>query len=506
MHLKNASTVLLAATLTFGICAPAAASAPVSSEQNQKLAAAAVNGKSTSSILLEWPAYPMANRYEVRFSVRADFTDATIVEKVNSRTVSTLKDGTKYYFQYRALLRAPGTPAGTYDRSEWSATSSATTNALFPGAFTSVKAPGGADSLNVRWNKTANTTHYTVTVADDHAMKRNKRVFTNIKSTSFTVKKLTHGSRSGMPTFVQVQAHNKGFKTRTSSRITAYAAAPKVVGTELVSIGSQNLLCASCVPSGPKRAHWKTRVKIHMDTIKNEKLDVILLQEALNQNIPGSKTKTMDDLGKRLKSLGYALDRTPEKGGPNQMVNRVAYNSSKYQALKRGTFALPAAKGGGVRGAAWVLLKSKKTGKQFYVASVHIDPKLPQSGKVSKDSNAALINKQMTKINKKNLPVVVGGDFNSSFYAVPNTPHQQLMKSGWTDAASSASRTNYMRATTSKGTGSTMGSTYGRIDYVFTKNIAGTVSYKNVVKFKGNKIVSKHGSDHHMVVAKVKLK
>lgn len=506
MKPRTAVTAMLCASLTFSVIMPSAmADAPQAAQAATKPSAPAVERQTTSSVTLKWADHPGANRYEVRYSTSSTFSSSQIVEKVNSRTVSNLKNATKYYFQYRALTRTPGTPAGTYDRSVWSTAISATTNALYPGSFTKITAKGGQDSLAVSWNKTANTTHYTVVVADDFEMKRNRKVIKNIKGTSYTVKKLSAHSRTGYPTFVKVEAHNKTFKTRVSQRITGYAAAPKVAGKEALSVATQNVLCATCVPEGKKRESWSKRVQIHLDTIKAENPDVILFQEAQNQNIPGTKTKTIEDLSKRLSKMGYTLDRTPEKGGTKHIINRVAYKKAKYSVVKKGTFKIPMVAGESIRGAAWVQLKSKKTGRQFLAVSTHISPRLPSTGNKSKKSSAQVITKEIAKINKKKLPVIVGGDLNSSFYEAGNQPHQVFMKDGWTDTASSANRTNYQRATTSQGTGTTMKSTYGRIDYLLTKNIKGTVSYKNVVKFKGNKIVSKHGSDHHMVVAKLKI-
>ncbi|MFF5790742.1 hypothetical protein ACFY5D_01705 [Paeniglutamicibacter sp. NPDC012692] len=506
---NKAASIILAAALAIGaVSAPAMATEISSAVQVNALSRPNISGVTSGSVNLSWPTHEGDHSYEVRYSVRPDFNDAKMEVKFDSRTIRGLADGTKYYFQYRVRTHVPKTPSGVYERSAWSATSSATTDALFPNAFSSVKTTGGVDSINVRWSKTTNTTHYTVIVADDVSLKENKRVFTNIKGTSFTVNDLNNGSRSGMPTFVQVQAHNKGFHTRSARRITAYPAAPKLSGCEAVTIASQNLMCATCIVPGAKRAHWNTRVKIHMDTIKAEKPDVILIQEGLNQHIPGSKTKakSMEDLAKRLKAQGYVLERKPEKPGSKQYSNRVAYKKAEFKALKHGVFRIPNAKGEDRRGAAWVLLQSKKTGKQFYAVSVHISPKLPQTGNVSMASSAELINAKLATINKKSLPIVTGGDFNSSYYDSPNSPHTTLVKAGWTDAASSAKRTNYMRATTSQGTGSKMALTYGRIDYIMTKNISGTVSYKNVVSTKNNRIVSQHGSDHHMVVAKIKIK
>ncbi|AUI52506.1 Metal-dependent hydrolase, endonuclease/exonuclease/phosphatase family [Arthrobacter crystallopoietes] len=461
-----------------------------------------------NSMTLVWPAFGDVGRWEVRYGTRADFVGAKIEEKVNSRWIGGLTNATTYYIQYRALTPVKGQPWGTWNRSPWSATLKTMTGANYPGAFTPLKTKGGTDSITVSWNKTAYTTHYTVLVADNMAMTLRPRTYRNITGTSFTIKNLTAGSRSSYPTFIRVQAHNKTFKTRTSSRITAYPAAPGVRGTETLTVASQNLLCASCKLSGISVPHWNTRKMTHLRTIKAKNPDVLLLQEALNVNIPGTRnTKAMTDFQGHLKKAGYALDRTPEKAGTQQYVNRIAYKTSKYTLLKRGTFALPVAKGEDQRGAAWALLKSKKTGKQFYAVSFHVSPKLPVKGAVSKTSTMQLIEKRMKAINIRKLPVVSGGDMNSSFYVTPsNLPHEAMIKAGWTDTASSAAKTDFLYPTTNSFK-KQQKSTFGRIDYIFTKNIAGTVSYENVLDIDRNgRLRSTPASDHNMVLAKVKLK
>jgi GH18 family chitinase len=87
-----------------------------------------------------------------------------------------------------------------------------------------------------------------------------------------------------------------------------------------------------------------------------------------------------------------------------------------------------------------------------------------------------------------------------------NLPHEAMIKAGWTNAASSAAKTDFLYPTTNSYK-KQQKSTSGRIDYIFTKNIAGTVSYENVLDIdRSGRLCSTPGSDHNMVLAKVKLK
>lgn len=467
------------------------------------LAAPKVTKKTRVSIEIGWPAYSGAHHYDVRYGTRADLSDAKTVEKYASRTLTGLKNATTYFVQYRAVLGK----RGSHTYTGWSQTLKASTLAYNPGQFTSLKAKGGPDSIKVTWNRTKHTTHYSVKVADDLKMTRNVRTFHNIKGTSFTITNVSNGSRSGMPNFIRVYAHNKNLESRDSARLTAYAGAPKVSGKEAVSVASWNLLCAICKGDpGTNPPAWSKRIGTIEKTIKAKKPDVLLLQESTNYKVPDTKsTKSITDLAKRLKKAGYALDRKPEKIGTKHYSNRIAYSTKKFKLVKRGIFALPAARGSNKRGAAWALLKSKKTGKQFYAVSFHVDPNIPLTGKKSKAGTMKRIDTKMKSLNKKNLPILSGGDMNSDYYLLPsNIPHEMMMDLGWTDAASSAKKTDYLYSTFNGF--SKMNTSWGRIDYIFTKGVQGTVSYENVLDIdRKGRLKSVPGSDHNMVLAKVKL-
>ncbi|MEV7648848.1 endonuclease/exonuclease/phosphatase family protein [Arthrobacter sp. NPDC089319] len=500
------AAVCLAAVLAFTLAVPGLAVAAPALQPAMQISASPLAPKAVNvtrgSIGLKYVAVAKAHRYEVQYSLRADFHGTKKATKYKTWNLRGLEDATTYYIRFRALNREGASISG------WSGTLKARTLAFFPGEFTSIKVKRGQDKITVSWNKTTHTTHYSVKVADNLAMTRNVRTFRNIKGTSYTVDNLSNGSRSAMPNFIRFYAHNKEAKTRKSKRYTVYAAAPKVAGTEKLSVASYNLLCALCKGDpGVNPPAWTTRVNTIMKTISAKKPDILLLQEASNYKVPGTKrTQSMVDFRKRLKKAGYAMDRSPEKLGSSHYSNRIGYNSKKYKLVKKGTFALPTAKGANKRGAAWALLKSRKTGKQFYALSFHVDPKIPLSGKGSKAETMQTIDRKLGARNKKHLPVLIAGDMNSDYYQLPsNTPHETMMDLGWTDAASSASKKNY-RYSTFNGYHKKQETSWSRIDYIFTKNVHGTLSYENVVDVdKKGRLRSVPGSDHNMVLARVKL-
>jgi endonuclease/exonuclease/phosphatase family metal-dependent hydrolase len=510
---RSLSCAFLAAGLAAGIATvPAAvtAGAAVAAEPDtaltaETLAAPRLAKAAQTGLTLSWPDYPNAGKYEVRYGKRADFSDATIVERKESRYIGGLTNATTYYLQYRAVVPGTGKHA-KYTRTAWSATLKARTLAAYPGPFSFITTEGGQDSITVAWSKTSNTTKYSVVVADNLAMTLRPRTFTGITETSFTVRNLTHGSRSSMPTFIRVYAHNKDFTTRESPRQTAYAAPPAVSGSETLTAASYNLLCAVCDGGGEAPA-WSKRIPKIMNSIKSRQPDVLLLQEGLNVRIPGTNTLSMVNMRTRLKNSGYVLDRAPEKPGTAQYWNRIAYKENKYALLRKGSFTMPTPAGQRQRGAVWVQLKSRATGKKFYAVSYHIAPVLPLQGSNSRTSGMKRINAQMGKINAAGLPVVAGGDMNTHFYQLPsNTPHEAMIRAGWTDAGSSAAKTDFFYSTLNAYK-KQQPQHLGRIDYIFTKNVRGTVSYENVLDVDSAGVLqSLPGSDHNMVLARMRLR
>jgi endonuclease/exonuclease/phosphatase family metal-dependent hydrolase len=461
-----------------------------------------------TSIKLSWPRHELAWHYEVRYGTQAGGAGGTVTDIGDRRRVGGLSNATRYHVQYRAVS---GARDGRWDavapRSAWSEPLRLRTSAAVPGKFTAVKATGGIDRIRLRWKKTRNTTRYTVKVADNRGMTRNLRTYPGISGTRFTIRNLTRGSRSGMPSYVRIRAHNKGLTMRDSKRYRVYPAPPKVSGAEKISVASYNVLCAVCTPGTSKAPSWQRRVPAMMKTIRAKKPGVILLQEALNVPVPGSPgVLAMKSFSRKLNRAGYRLDRQPEKAS-RHIQNRVAYKQSRYTLLRSGTFRLPTPRNERVRGASWAKLESKSTGRKFFAVSYHVSPELPLRGAKSKTSTMRRVDRKMRQLNPHRRPVVAGGDMNSGFNQPPgNVPHRAMIRAGWTDAASAVKR-DRAEYPTYNGYRKRQKKTLSRIDYIFTKNIRGTLSYENVVKVdRKGRLRSLPGSDHNMVLARMKLR
>ncbi|MDR2256105.1 MAG: hypothetical protein LBE25_08930 [Arthrobacter sp.] len=481
----------LAAPAPLAVTAVAAPAAATASVGKLSVVSAHSNGFSVS-----WPAAAGAYHYETQYSTRSDFAGAGVEAKWNSRYITTSKQNTTFYLRYRVVLG--NSKAQT--RSAWSASVKAKTTALWPGAIAKPASKGSLNALTVSWKRISNASSYRVAIADNKGMNRGLRTFT--VSAATLSKKITGlNSKDGQPKYVRVYAVN-GPHQRASERIEVRPAAPATAAGEKVTVAAQNILCVTCKANGGVATPSITRrIPELLATTKTQNPDILLLNEALNTKA-GAKKGRLAPFVAGLKKQGYGLDRALESNGTNGKANRVAYKTAKYTKVKSGTLRI-SSKGGY---AAWVLLKSKRTGKQFYAVSAHLSASLPTTGKNSRAAAAKRLVSSIQTLSKGKHTVLFGGDMNDSQNAGGTEhTHAAILKAGWTDLASAASRSmaNYG---TYNGLKSTMEPTWGRIDYLYSLRTGGPLSYRNVMSVKKGKIVSKHGSDHNMIVARTTIR
>ncbi|RLD76663.1 MAG: endonuclease/exonuclease/phosphatase [Bacteroidetes bacterium] len=154
---------------------------------------------------------------------------------------------------------------------------------------------------------------------------------------------------------------------------------------------------------------WPNRKEALVNQILFYEPDVIGTQEGLEHQI-----KFIDKNLKEYKYVGVARADIKEKGKGE--FSAVFYNSYKYEELKSGTFWLSKTPEKPSRGwdaslnriCTYILLQNKESGVEFWVFNTHFDHK----GKIAREKSAELIIKKIKRINKKNLPIFLMGDFN----------------------------------------------------------------------------------------------
>ena len=152
---------------------------------------------------------------------------------------------------------------------------------------------------------------------------------------------------------------------------------------------------------------WPNRSIQVSALLKFHQADVFGLQEALIGQIEDIHTQLP-----QMNWVGVGRD-DGEKAGE---FSPIFYNSEKFKALKNGGFWLNEATdqpGLGWDAACnrvctWIELKEIKTGTTFMVFNTHFD----HIGMKARTESAKLILKKIEELNKKNLPVILTGDFN----------------------------------------------------------------------------------------------
>ena len=158
---------------------------------------------------------------------------------------------------------------------------------------------------------------------------------------------------------------------------------------------------------------WYYRMEANDEMFKDQKPDVVGLQEALPYQMNFFK-----EFLEGYKGVGVGRDNGKKEG--EHMG--VFYNTKTVKLLKWGTFWLsetPEKPSMGwdaacYRTATWAKLKDKKTGKTFFFVNTHLD----HVGVVAQEEGLKLIVSRIASVNPENLPVIVCGDFN----VVPSNP------------------------------------------------------------------------------------
>jgi endonuclease/exonuclease/phosphatase family metal-dependent hydrolase len=289
------------------------------------------------------------------------------------------------------------------------------------------------------------------------------------------------------------------------------------------------------------RAHdgrsWLSRAKDVAREIASRDPGVLAIQELGPGRADGSKGTTTGhlrqttSLERSLKSVigdgRYQLVRTTPyvKPGTNHGTQgtRILYDTRKFKLLsncpeKTGSknynpscsMNMPLRSSDGEslrRSAAYAKFADRKTGKRFWVVSVHLDDRHSGSLSTEKSYNA-LRGKQARavylKVNglaKAGEKIIYAGDFNSwATNRAGDAPRRYLLGQGFDDTYAAESRINQKYPTINHYK-TTLAAKGVRLDYVMVKGSKRVLRYENVMK----RVDSSRPSDHNLVVSDVVL-
>jgi endonuclease/exonuclease/phosphatase family metal-dependent hydrolase len=159
------------------------------------------------------------------------------------------------------------------------------------------------------------------------------------------------------------------------------------------------------------------------------------------------------------------------------------------------------------RSAAYAKFADRKTGKRFWVVSVHLDDRHSGSLSTEKSYNA-LRGKQaravylrVNGLAKAGEKIIYAGDFNSwATNRAGDAPRKYLLGQGFYDTYGAESRINAKYPTINHYK-TTLAAKGVRLDYVMVKGTKRVLRYENVMK----RVDSSRPSDHNLVVSDVVL-
>lgn len=239
---------------------------------------------------------------------------------------------------------------------------------------------------------------------------------------------------------------------------------------------------------------WPNRIEMVNGLLLFHEAEIFGLQEALYNQILDIQNGLPE-----YEWFGVGRD-DGEKGGE---FSPIFYNKSKFILYDHGTFWLSPTPDVPSKGwdaalnriVTWGRFQSKVTGKQFLVLNTHFDHR----GTEARKNSALLIEEKIREMTrKKNLPVILTGDFNL-------TPDQEpiiLLKKFMRDSFEVTEEPPYGPVGTYNGFKMDADLTSRRIDYIFVHGGIDVLKYAALTDFKDYRFPS----DHLPVFAKVVLK
>ena len=138
----------------------------------------------------------------------------------------------------------------------------------------------------------------------------------------------------------------------------------------------------------------------------------------------------------------------------------------------------------------YALFKERKTTDQFWVFNTHFD----HMGSIARERSSELILDRINRVNRRGLPVILMGDFNS----VPDSPPIDKIKTEMSDALNISREEFQGPSGTFNGFDPDL-PIEKRIDYIFTRNVK-VLSYIHINDRLNN---NRHISDHLPVMIEI---
>jgi endonuclease/exonuclease/phosphatase family metal-dependent hydrolase len=526
-----ALTVVAAPTLP-AHSSPSAGTQQVTTSDASRTQAATTSLDAASSALgatfvnVSWNWIRHASGYKVQLSKTKDFSQVVAAKKPRNdatrppggrqaTVVGKLHDATYYWARVRKVQGSK--------QSAWTEGVRVATKAHLPDPITAVSDHAGSNpgETTVTWKSDGGYTDFyrVVTSLTPWSGNRPGRHATTFKApgsarhltlTAAQTSQAGAGLGTGRHLFFRVTAVRKG-EADTASRpylhtktATISGSAPRTSGTQL-RIAQYNVHLASVDVAGHK---WADRAQPVANNLSRIGPALVSIQEL----VPGMWTKADGGpgLASALTKAGmgrYKLTRTTTYTSGTPGDARILYDPNQVQMISTCddqsvscVISLPDPKR--THYAAYAKFKDLKSGQQFWFVSVHLSP--GNDGKTDdlRGRQTQALVAGIAKLNS-NLPVIVGGDFNSSQVSKGSDQAGSVMiQAGYYDTVAAVDQV-HLGYNTVNGYASPQrpsnwgfGSVY---DQVWTVNMPGASTFTQVLKS------SPYPSDHNLVYTDLRL-
>lgn len=523
------------------------------------------------AVTAAWSRVAGATSYTVRYATKASLAGAHSVRTTEQHVqLDKLHNGTRYFVAVTAD-RATGTvsPASAVAASAVHATPAAG----YPYPVSDVRAsPAGPDQVQVTWSGGGRATKVGVIAGGESTTTsmhfRSAWYPATTHSVTLTVPakyQKSLGAGTGNYVFVRVVESNStaakpamhlrydigdAYRISTLASSALAGSDPAPAAGDRLKVAEMNVQSYTATEHFSTTNQWKARKARIAKTVLASKADLFLTSELDTHRIdakcvnhwkntkgPHSYCETalsdlvslLDSGPKPLKAatgdaykqvLKVSADH-PSLGGKITSGAQIFYDPAKMTLESHG-FLSPALDLGirqsGVQDRWWSWAKFKLvSGREFYAVAVHL-PAM-NSGTNMSALHAAVTTAAaayLARLNSANLPVVIGGDFNSDPIRNARPATAILVNTGYTDAAAAPKRAGARYATFNGHNGgggvdpgypvTAVPHRYNtsRIDFILTHGNATSYSYKNVLHIDGNRFQKSYqGSDHNLQLASI---
>ena len=483
----------------------------------------ASGGQAFDAILVSWKWSNKPASYLIQIGEKKSFAGARKVKVAarysrpaggrQSYRFKGLEDGTRFFVRVAAVTRS-GKQSG------WTRVQKVATRTRFPsapsGPVTAASGPGPGE-VTFTWETQGLYTDYfkieTATSPFANGM-RDHRVFKvdpDLRTYTLSAEQ-TASANAGVGTawtlVWRFRAVNEG--TAGSEQRYFGQGQSRVPGMAPTGTGSPIRVASYNIRTDKGESGelgWINRVPHIVQQIEDRKPGIVLLQELYSPMVPRFVATLADhDMNH------YALNReTALKSGladEKKLQNRLLYDATKYEMVDECDTSTTSTdchiiwpSDTGPDYSPYVRMRDLATGQEFYVLSLHLPNGAALDGVRHKAMDAIV--EELAKVNTDSLPVILGGDTNSSQLRTGVRPHDVLMESGFYDTASTVDHVNPEFGTANDFEYQEP-SAFGispRIDLIATHGMPGSARFVNEVIKQGKPFPS----DHNMIWADLRL-